>query len=217
VNTTQFQSYIGSLNYLALGTRPDISHAVNFLARFSSNPNQAHWNALHHLIGYIQTTKEKKLRLKPDDSHLTTWSDASWGGEYQRSTSGFIIKCFNCPIAWGSRRQKSTAKSTCGSEYIALGGAVEFTQFLLQIIRSMFPNAKCTILCDNCAAILVAEDNGPKSSLRSIEQNFFFVNDLVRKHNLDLKWVSTRDNVADFLTKPLGAQQHRHLISSLFE
>ncbi|KAI7937758.1 hypothetical protein MJO29_015073 [Puccinia striiformis f. sp. tritici] len=36
---TLYRSLIGSINYLALGTRPDSSFAVNYLARFSSNPN----------------------------------------------------------------------------------------------------------------------------------------------------------------------------------
>ncbi|MBW0470303.1 hypothetical protein O181_010018 [Austropuccinia psidii MF-1] len=40
------------------------------------------------------------------------WTDADWGGEFQRLTTGFIFKLFGCTVAWGSRRQKLVATST---------------------------------------------------------------------------------------------------------
>ncbi|MBW0504584.1 hypothetical protein O181_044299 [Austropuccinia psidii MF-1] len=43
VHKTWYQSVIGSLNYLALGTWPDISFAVNYLARYSTCPTEEHW------------------------------------------------------------------------------------------------------------------------------------------------------------------------------
>jgi Reverse transcriptase (RNA-dependent DNA polymerase) len=39
----QYQSIIGSLLYLMIGTRPDIAFAVTKLAQFSSNPSQEHF------------------------------------------------------------------------------------------------------------------------------------------------------------------------------
>ena len=37
-----YQSIIGSLLYLILGTRPDICHAVTKLLQFAANPSQEH-------------------------------------------------------------------------------------------------------------------------------------------------------------------------------
>lgn len=216
VNPVAFQSYIGSLNYIALGSRPDLSFAVNFLARFSSNPDHSHWGALHHFIRYLRTTRNKKLLIQPNTFCLQTWSDASWGGKFHRSTSGFCTKLFGCPIAWGSRRQKTIAKLTHCAEYIALASAVDFHLFLTKIIRSILPDFKSQVFCDNRASVLVANDNGSKAGLRSLHRSFFFVNDSIRENNIDLQWVSTKENVADFLTKTLGAQQHHHLLSSFF-
>jgi hypothetical protein len=39
----QYQSIIGSLLYLMIGTRPDIAFAVTRLAQFSANPSQEHF------------------------------------------------------------------------------------------------------------------------------------------------------------------------------
>ena len=38
-----FQSIIGSLLYLMIGTHPDIAYAVTSLAKFSANPSQDHF------------------------------------------------------------------------------------------------------------------------------------------------------------------------------
>ena len=44
-----YLSAVGSLQYLAMMTCPDIAHSVAYLARFNANPGPAHWNALKHL------------------------------------------------------------------------------------------------------------------------------------------------------------------------
>jgi hypothetical protein len=46
-------SAVGSLTYLAICTRPDISYAVGTLARYSSNPSPIHWKAVKHLFRYL--------------------------------------------------------------------------------------------------------------------------------------------------------------------
>ena len=47
---------IGALMYLAQCTRPDITFAVNLLARFSSEPTRRHWNGIKHIFRYLRGT-----------------------------------------------------------------------------------------------------------------------------------------------------------------
>lgn len=42
MEASRYLSVIGSLSYLAVGTRPDIAFSVNFLARFSACPQKEH-------------------------------------------------------------------------------------------------------------------------------------------------------------------------------
>lgn len=51
IDSTRFCSVLGSLRYLAAGTRPDIAFTVNLLARHSNSPSEPHWEALDHLVG----------------------------------------------------------------------------------------------------------------------------------------------------------------------
>ena len=41
-----YQSAIGSLMYLSISVRPDISYAVGNLVKFASKPTKIHWMAL---------------------------------------------------------------------------------------------------------------------------------------------------------------------------
>jgi hypothetical protein len=40
-----YQELVGSLNHLAVFTRPDIAFSVSMLSQFNSNPTQTHWKA----------------------------------------------------------------------------------------------------------------------------------------------------------------------------
>jgi len=53
----QYQSLVGSLNWLAHTTRPDLSTIVSLLAQHQSQPTQAHYHAATYVVKYLATTK----------------------------------------------------------------------------------------------------------------------------------------------------------------
>ena len=52
-----YRELIGSLMYLAVGTRPDIAFAISLLSRFISAPSETHWKAALHVLRYLRGTK----------------------------------------------------------------------------------------------------------------------------------------------------------------
>lgn len=46
VNSTTYQSMVGSLLHAAIASRPDISHAVAVVSKYNSNPSEAHLTAV---------------------------------------------------------------------------------------------------------------------------------------------------------------------------
>ena len=56
-----YLSAVGSLQYLAMMTRPDIAHSVAYLAQFNANPGPEHWKALKHLFRYVKGTVQTEL------------------------------------------------------------------------------------------------------------------------------------------------------------
>ncbi|MBW0508828.1 hypothetical protein O181_048543 [Austropuccinia psidii MF-1] len=74
---------IGILLYIAQGSRPDISYAVNYLAIFLMCATTTHWNALEHPIAYLRKTEDLGILILSDNTEnkLTCYVDANWGGE----------------------------------------------------------------------------------------------------------------------------------------
>ncbi|MBW0536862.1 hypothetical protein O181_076577 [Austropuccinia psidii MF-1] len=215
LNTTAFQSAIGTLMYISGGSRPDITYAVHMLARFASCPNESHWLALDHLTGYLLRHWDKCLQYSAVGGDISLWVDASWGGEHARSTSGFIIKAFGNPIAWNSRRQTIVAMSTCAAEYVALSEASQLLAVIRLIATQIDPTIQLSIKCDNRAAILITEDNLSKKKTKYLDRAFYFVNDFVRQYNVKLEWIPTMDQHADALTKSLGSTKQLRACENL--
>ena len=51
-----YREAVGSLLWLANGTRPDVAYAVDQCARFLSNPGKAHWDDVKHIMRYPKGT-----------------------------------------------------------------------------------------------------------------------------------------------------------------
>ena len=54
---SRYQTVIGSLLYLTLGTRPDIAFAVTKMAQFAAKPNKEHLNKALYICRYLVGTK----------------------------------------------------------------------------------------------------------------------------------------------------------------
>ncbi|MBW0579262.1 hypothetical protein O181_118977, partial [Austropuccinia psidii MF-1] len=115
------------LLYIVQASQPDISYAVNYLARFSLRTNQSHWDALEHLISYMRGTRDMGILISKSNSSsdIKCFVDANWGGEGNRSTHGYIISHGLNPIGWQSKRQTTIASSTAQAEYMSLSHAAK--------------------------------------------------------------------------------------------
>ena len=63
---TAYQSAVGSLMFVMLGTRPDIAYAVSVVSRYGSNPNEAHWKAVKRILRYLRQTVDYQLVFRGD-------------------------------------------------------------------------------------------------------------------------------------------------------
>jgi hypothetical protein len=204
VDTTAFRSVIGSLMYLAGGTRPDLTYSVNLLARYSNSPSQKNWEALDHLIGYIKRTSDLTLVFSNNGGKLELWSDSNWGGEHERSTSGHIIKHNGNTISWAAKRQTVVALSTCAAEYIALSKGAQVLAQLNNLPIDLDLSKSLEIYCDNEAAILISGDNASKNKTKYLTRAFYFINDFVQHYDVKIKWTATLLQLANIFTKRLG-------------
>ena len=118
-----YLSAVGTLQYLATTTHPDISYTVGVLAHFNSNPGLEHWKAVKHLFRYLKGSLDYKLVYSPTDSSkpFITYTDADHGGnpDNGRSTGGYTIIMGGAAVSWSSHLQPVVSLLTTEAEYIA--------------------------------------------------------------------------------------------------
>ncbi len=118
---TLYQSYVSTLMFAMLGSRPDIAFAVSCVSRYSSNPTKQHMAAVLRIFSYLRGLIEYELTFRGDLASLQGYSDSDYAGDYStmRSTAGFVFNIGSGAISWSSKRQSTVALSTCEAEYSA--------------------------------------------------------------------------------------------------
>ena len=146
IETWTFRELVGSLMWLSVSTRPDISNAVRAVARYCTAPRAIHWKAALGILEYINGTSEYgSITFQGGTSSsisLEVFADADYASKAndRRSVSGGVIMCGGASVYWFSRTQKCVTLSTSEAEYVALGDAVKELLFLRQIWRFMLPS-----------------------------------------------------------------------------
>ena len=90
---SRFQTVIGSLLYLMLGTRPDIAFVVTHLSHHSVNPSQDHLSKVLYICRYLIGTSTYSLVYNGGSgAGLTTCTDLDWGSDPTSclSQTGFL-------------------------------------------------------------------------------------------------------------------------------
>ncbi|MBW0593640.1 hypothetical protein O181_133355 [Austropuccinia psidii MF-1] len=220
LEVTSFQQAIGSLNYLAHHTRPDILFATNQLSKHSLKPNQCHWNALKHLLRYLNGTKDKCLVYKHQSikQALTGWADADYANdkEDRKSITGYVILAFSNPICWLSKKQLVVAQSTTEAEYVAMNICAKQLRWLTFVFNDLGHASLQPILFnDNSGAVTISKQASLNANTKHIEVRYQYVRDCVMKNLIKVVQVSTNDMIADVLTKPLGVVKLQEVYKQL--
>jgi hypothetical protein len=104
--------------------------------------------------------------------------------------------------------QKSVALSTCEAEYIAMKEAIREAIYLANLFNYLndrlglgYTPSKPTILVDNKAAIKLAENPEFHKRTKHIDIQYHYIRDQVKQKRVDVQYVPTKLQLADFLTK----------------
>lgn len=71
-----YQQLIGSIMYLAVYTRPDISFSVSFLSQFNNIHTKDHWVSAKRVLKYLKGTKDMGIIFKKSCKPMTSFVDA---------------------------------------------------------------------------------------------------------------------------------------------
>ncbi len=91
---SSYQQIIGSILYLALGTRPDIIYAVILMSQFSANLSPDHIQKALYIVKYIATTLDYKIVYNTKaNNKFVAYADADWATDRNtcRSINGYVL------------------------------------------------------------------------------------------------------------------------------
>jgi hypothetical protein len=203
-NKDSYTSLVGSMLYLSVCTRPDIAQAVGVLSKFMASPTTVHWQAAKGVLRYLAGTTSYGITFGKG-SGLLGYCDADYAGDLdtRRSTTGYVFTLHGGAICWTSKRQPTVAVSTTEAEYMAAANAVKEGLWLRILMRDLQLEGADNILimADNQSAIKLLKN--PISSVRSkhIDVIYHFARERVIRKEVQFKYVSTEQMVADMFTK----------------
>jgi hypothetical protein len=210
-----YRRVIGCLMFLAGCTRPDISFAVNQLAKYSANPGMAHWLALKELVRYLSGTADYGLlySAKPTQDgsfpifYSQIFADADFASDpdSRKSVSGGCILLNGGAYAYWSRKQKLQSLSSCEAELDSLTTAAKeglwdrrWREFL-----GALPPGPTVIEQDNQGTMHIANGTGISQRTKHYALRKFFVRQLIADGTFEVHYCPTDDMTADIMTKPL--------------
>ena len=165
-------SHLMKLLFAARLARPDLVVAITRLASKVTTWNKSHDRALRRLMQYTLHAADLELvgSLSSEDlgnAVLVMSPDADLAGDLEttKSTSGLWLelrsedgkRCW--PLSWRSKRQGSTASSTCEAEMISLATALkaEVLPMMELLERALARPVKLRCLEDNTQCLQAAE------------------------------------------------------------
>ena len=130
-------------------------------------------------------------------------TDSDWAVKH--STSGNVFMYQSAAISWGSKKQPTIALSSTEAEVVAASEAakeaISLQSFLTELSEA--DSAPVRLAVDNQSAIAVSYNPEHHSRMKHVERRHYFIRECVEDLRIEVPYVHTDANLADFFTKPL--------------
>ncbi|XP_071678452.1 uncharacterized mitochondrial protein AtMg00810-like [Lolium perenne] len=210
-DSSQYRSIVGALQYLTL-TRPDLAFSVNKICQFLHAPTTEHWTAAKRILRYVQDTLQLGITFRRSSStFLSAFTDADWAGclDDRRSTGDFAIFVGPNLFFWSARKQATVSRSSTEAEYKDLANATAELIWVEALLTELGVKLKekPSIWCDNLGATYLSANPVFHARTKHIEIDFHFVRERVVNQKLAIRFISSKDQIADAFTKALPVRK----------
>ena len=127
---------VGSIQYSAAVTRPDIAYAGHTLARHMAGSATKHLLGVRHVMRYLQSTIDVVLTFNGsgNGSMVDVYPDADFAnGVSLKSVSGMVLRMYGNCVSWRSKRRDIIAGDTTEAELIAMSSAANELVWIKQL------------------------------------------------------------------------------------
>ncbi|GKB48972.1 hypothetical protein Tco_0899725 [Tanacetum coccineum] len=167
------------------------------------------------IFRYIKGTTHLGLWYpKGSDIETIVYANSDHARDYvdRKSTSGVCTFMECCLTSWFSKKQTALAISTTEAKYVSTRKACQQAIWMKQALVDYDVRLDdIPIMCDNKGAIDLSKNPVQHLRRKHIEIHHHFICDNVQKGNISIEKVSSEDNIADILTKPLKCESFNYL------
>ena len=211
-------------------SRPDIQYQTSLLSKFLDNPNIHCYEAALQLLAYLVKTSKVGITYgakrnsaqhyfwdkwtgkyknapTPDNfkqnHYLHAFSDSSWSCPHPMA--GYVIMLNGGAVSYASKNLKVVASSSCEAEYASASMCAKDITFVRNICKDLgfTVMGKVMLYVDNDAAISVCKNPGVSSANKHFEREIHYIRDKYESMSIDISFVPTDYQMADYLTKIL--------------
>ena len=144
---------------------------------------------------------------------LIGYADSDYGGHIVKriSLTCYIFTLYGCVISWKATLKPAVALSTTEAEYMSLTEGVKEGIWLQCLIDSLGLHVQRRILyIDSQSALCLAKNLVYHERSKYIDVRLNFIPNLIENKSFSIEKMSTVDNPADMLTKPLSFAKFKH-------
>ena len=195
-----YREAIGSLNYMSLGTHPDIAYVVSVLSHYLDNPKLVHWAAVKWVFAYLAGMVNLALTFGGMELDLEGYTDVDGSmDEDWKAMSGYAFLMDGGAVLWNTKKQEIIALSTTEAEYVATTHAAKEGLWLRTFMNQVFGEVTgpLTLHSDNQSVITLTRDHQYHTHTKHIDIRFHFIQWIVEDGKMKLIYCPTEEMVTD--------------------
>ena len=209
-----YRSYVMSILFVAIRTRPDVLLAIGVLSSNLNSPTKASWIALDHLIGYLRAHQSFKITYRWKEEQLyyqnrvVMYIDASWHFHSDgKGQSGCVIKIFGNSVFFRTSKQHVVTKSSTESEIVAVDDFLPYGIWISNLLRELNVDygGSIVVFQDNTSGVKIIEKgHGNFKRTKHFLNKFYWIKQYVDDGTVEFVYLPTENMIADLFTKVIS-------------
>ena len=217
-NIELYQELTGSLNHLAVFSRPDITFTVSKLSKYNADPTTVHFKAALHVLQYLKSTRNYCLVYYRSTTvpiiDILGFSDSDFTSDEddRKSYTGYVFLICGGAVSWSTHKQSTVALSSMEAEYMALSDAAREALARKQLFCELqIPSGQqpVTILSDSQSALDISENPAKYRQAKHIDVRYHAIRHYIHDYKIKVDYIPTEHQPADLFTKALGPMKHQ--------